>query len=238
MLNANVGWALPVSGMQVSTDPPLEPMADHLVQKFFPTYSEQAITDRETGVVVLRAIISPDGKVTGLKATSGPFDLRKPALRAVAMWTYKPYLVDSQPIEVATQIRIKFALGAAKPADVEKVDMVVDTQQQPLFLTKAHTAKPLGPNTVRVSPFDILKYVQTQVKPNYPEQAKKADVTGTVVIDMVIDKTGVVSDAEMAAGVAMFDDAAMAAARQWTFKPYLVNGEAKNVATSLIFHFE
>jgi TonB family protein len=227
----------PISGQQTPTLPE-EPMADHLVQKFYPTYPAQAIAERVSGTVVLRAVISPEGKVTGLKATNGPFDLRKPTLRAVAMWTYKPYLMDGKPVEVNTQITIKFVLGTAKPSDSDHADMVVDTQQRPLILTKQHTAKPLGPDTVRVSPFDIVKYAQKQVKPDYPETAKKADVTGTVIVDVIIDKTGKVSDAEIAGGVPMFDDAALAAARQCTFRPYLVNGEAKNVATSLIFNFE
>jgi TonB family protein len=225
----------------VTQDPaavPIVPMADHLLQKFYPRYPRTAITDRVSGLVTVEALIGSDGTVEELQA-KGPFDLQKEALRAIALWIYKPYLVDGHPTEVRTLIKIRYVLGTAKPSDTNDVDMAVDTQEQPVFLTKiSHSPKPVEPGMVRVSPFDMLKYVQTQVKPEYPKRAKKAGVTGIVIVDVTVDQTGKVLEAKAVAGPSMFYGPATEAVRQWTFKPYLDNGNAKEVATSILVHFE
>ncbi|MHB2149714.1 energy transducer TonB [Calditrichota bacterium LG25] len=58
-----------------------------------------------------------------------------------------------------------------------------------------------------------------QVKPIYPDLARKAGVEGTVVVRILIDTKGNVEKAEIFKSIPMLDEAALAAAKQFKFIP-------------------
>jgi protein TonB len=60
------------------------------------------------GAVVMMARIDKTGKVVNLKAMSGPEFLRDSAIKAARQWTYKPYLLNGQPVTVLTTITVNF----------------------------------------------------------------------------------------------------------------------------------
>lgn len=62
------------------------------------------------GMVVLQATISTQGTVENLHVISGPPMLQAAAMDAVRTWTYKPYLLNGQPVEVETQVNVIFSL--------------------------------------------------------------------------------------------------------------------------------
>jgi protein TonB len=76
-----------------------------------PVYPEQAKKDRVQGKVVLAAIIAKDGTVANLRVVSGPSPLQRSALDAVRQWRYKPFLVNGNPTEVDTTIRVLYTLA-------------------------------------------------------------------------------------------------------------------------------
>jgi protein TonB len=49
--------------------------------------------------------------VTQLKVVSGPAPLSETALDAVRWWRYEPYLVNGQPVAIATTITVNFRLA-------------------------------------------------------------------------------------------------------------------------------
>jgi TonB family protein len=75
-----------------------------------PVYPEQAKKDRVEGKVVLAAVIGKDGTVENLRVVSGPSPLQPSALDAVRQWRYKPYLLNGEPVEVDTTIRVVYTL--------------------------------------------------------------------------------------------------------------------------------
>jgi TonB family protein len=81
-----------------------------LVRQVKPQYPSMARETRVEGDVVLEAVIGKDGTVRDLKAISGPAMLVGPAIRAVRQWRYKPYLLNGQPVEVETDIKLQFRL--------------------------------------------------------------------------------------------------------------------------------
>ncbi len=81
-----------------------------LVRQVNPQYPAMAREMRVEGDVVLEAVIGEDGTVRDLKAVSGPAMLVNPAIQAVRQWRYKPYLLNGQPVEVETQIKLRFRL--------------------------------------------------------------------------------------------------------------------------------
>jgi TonB family protein len=64
------------------------------------------------------------------------------------------------------------------------------------------------------------------VQPEYPAAAKKAKLEGRVVVEFVVGLDGGVSQAEVTDSTDdVFDEAALAAVRRWTFSPALEDGK-------------
>jgi protein TonB len=76
-----------------------------------PVYPRLAIMAHVQGTVVLQAILGNDGTVQDLKVLSGPPLLISAALDAVRTWRYQPTLLNSEPVDVLTEIDVKFSLG-------------------------------------------------------------------------------------------------------------------------------
>ena len=62
------------------------------------------------------------------------------------------------------------------------------------------------------------------VAPEYPPLAQRARISGIVVIDAVIGADGRVTNTKVLRGLAMLDEAALSAVRQWVYTPTLVSG--------------
>jgi len=76
-----------------------------------PVYPVLAKEARVAGVVQLDVVIGPEGRVESLKVVSGPPLLVDAALNAVRQWTYKPTILNGQPMKVQTQVFVNFTLG-------------------------------------------------------------------------------------------------------------------------------
>jgi TonB family protein len=87
-----------------------EVMSQNILTKAVPIYPPAAKKARIQGKVVLDAVIGANGNVESLRVLSGPEELQQSALDAVRQWTYKPYLLNGDPIEVETTVNIIFSL--------------------------------------------------------------------------------------------------------------------------------
>ncbi len=90
---------------------PAKEMVTLVLKKVPPVYPPDAKKARVQGAVELSAVIGKDGSVEDLKVLSGPKMLRQSALDAVRQWTYKPYLLNGEPVEVNTKIHIIYSLS-------------------------------------------------------------------------------------------------------------------------------
>jgi TonB family protein len=72
-----------------------------------------------------------------------------------------------------------------------------------------------------------------------PDQlvARRMHLSGTVVVAIRVDKEGKVTKATATSGPEPLRDPAMEAVRRWTYKPYLLNGQAVVVATTATVMF-
>lgn len=82
-----------------------------LIHKVTPTYPSLALAAHVQGEVILQAVIGKDGTIQNLRAISGPPMLVKSALDAVQQWRYRPYLLNNEPVEVETQIHVRFTIS-------------------------------------------------------------------------------------------------------------------------------
>jgi protein TonB len=82
-----------------------------LVRQPKPVYPPLAKQARISGTVKLSAIISKDGTIQHLEVISGHPLLVPAALEAVKQWVYQPTLLNTEPVEVITQIDVNFTLS-------------------------------------------------------------------------------------------------------------------------------
>jgi periplasmic protein TonB len=86
-------------------------MEGNLIYRVQPQYPALARQARVQGIVVLRAVISREGKIENLQVISGHPLLVKSALDAVLQWRYRPYFLNNEPVEVETQVTVNFTLS-------------------------------------------------------------------------------------------------------------------------------
>ena len=82
-----------------------------LIRKVQPVYPPLARTAHVQGSVVVYALISKAGTMENVHAISGHPMLVSAAVDAVSQWRYRPYILNSEPIEVETQITVNFFLA-------------------------------------------------------------------------------------------------------------------------------
>ncbi len=77
------------------------------------------------------------------------------------------------------------------------------------------------------------------ISPIYPPVAKAKGLTGTVLLRGIIRKDGTIADLRVVKATdPIFEDAALTAVRQWTYKPYMLNGEPTEVDTTITVNFK
>jgi protein TonB len=75
-----------------------------------PVYPPLARQGHIRGSVLLRAVIGTDGKIKNLTAISGHPLLVEAAMNAVRRWIYRPTVLDGVPVEVNTEVEVRFGL--------------------------------------------------------------------------------------------------------------------------------
>jgi protein TonB len=75
-----------------------------------PKYPREARDKGIEGDVILQATIDTKGHIGNLNPVRGDPILVEASIEAVKQWKYKPYLLNGEPVEVETTIRIVFHL--------------------------------------------------------------------------------------------------------------------------------
>lgn len=76
------------------------------------------------------------------------------------------------------------------------------------------------------------------VNPDYPAEAVPQKLHGSVVLQATIGRDGSVEDLKIVRGYFVLGKAAIAAVKQWQFKPYTLNGHAARTQTVLTVKFD
>ncbi|HLZ43883.1 MAG TPA: energy transducer TonB [Candidatus Sulfotelmatobacter sp.] len=77
-----------------------------------------------------------------------------------------------------------------------------------------------------------------KVAPVYPPLARQARIQGTVVLKIIINKSGDVGNIQLFSGHPMLAPAAIEAVKQWKYQPYLVDGLPVEVETRVQINFK
>ena len=96
---------------------------------------------------------------------------------------------------------------------------------------------PVTPQRVRISQGVTKGLLIHKQEPSYPTLARAARVQGDVVLSAVIDTNGQITNLQLVSGHPMLVPAAIAAVKQWRYKPYLLNGQPVEVETTITVIF-
>ena len=90
-----------------------------------------------------------------------------------------------------------------------------------------------APKKVNISAGVAVGMLLQKTQPIYPPIAKAARVSGTVVLQATISKTGSIENLRVVSGPAMLQQAALDAVKSWRYRPYLLNNEPVEVETTV-----
>ncbi len=128
-------------------------------------------------------------------------------------------------------------VGEVAISTVEGSDAVPD-----IFALSPRPAMPAPPRAAARSLVNIGGGVMeallvNRVEPKYPEIARIAHVSGTVVLSAVIATDGSIQSLHVVSGSALLVGAALDAVRQWRYKPTLLDGKPVEVQTLITVNF-
>jgi len=224
-----------ISGLVASFPKPLEGervseavMRLRRTQKVDPIYPGVAVQAQIQGTVVLDVRVNSLGVVEEVVRIGGPPTLAPTAIAAIKQWKYMPYVRDGEPISVVTTVQLNFSLEANESSGVVVEPRASEDSSPPRI--------PL-PRRIRVSSGVSQRLLEKKTAPEYPPDVRDAQIQGRVVLHAVIDKEGNVSTLELISGPSALARAAMEAVRQWKYRPYLLNGQAIEVDTTIQVNF-
>jgi protein TonB len=76
-----------------------------------------------------------------------------------------------------------------------------------------------------------------RVEPKYPELARRARISGVVILKVTVDEEGDVSEVRVLRGLPLLQEAAVEAVRQWKYSPTYLNGEPVPVSAAVTVIF-
>jgi protein TonB len=99
-------------------------------------------------------------------------------------------------------------------------------------VARVQPTKPL-----RVSTGVSAGMLLSPITPIYPSIAKAAGVSGTVVVEATISRTGNIESLSVVSGPPLLREAALNAIRAARYRPYLLNGEPTEIQTTFTVNF-
>ena len=194
--------------------------APQQIKKVSPVYPLLAQQARIAGVVILEALIGPDGKVRQLKVLrSVPF-LDGAAIDAVRQWEYTPTLIAGTPTPIIMTVTVTFTLNGNPPP----VPLIATAWASAAGVPRAGRDVPIPRQT-------------KNVRAAYPVGAQVERRAGAAILELLIGADGKVKDVRSLRPTPEFDESAMEATRRWEYEPTLVNGVAVPVVLPTILTF-
>jgi TonB family protein len=100
---------------------------------------------------------------------------------------------------------------------------------------RASAVEPSG--ALEVSPEVAEGSLLHRVEPDYPEEARRQQIQGPVVLDVRTGRDGAVQEVKLVSGQRLLAEAAMAAVKQWRFGPRMAKGQPVEMQTKVTLNF-
>jgi TonB family protein len=184
-----------------------------LIRKVEPRYPDEARKAGIEGTVTVEATTDNRGRVQKVKVLRSIPELDQAAVDAVKQWVYEPMIIDGKPHGIVFTITCRFSLKNEKGGTAFEGG-VTGTDQKP-------AVRAMGD----IKPPKLIKLV----KPVYPDEARKAEVEGVVIVEATTDIYGRVTHTKILRSIPLLDQAAIDAVKQWVYEPMIIEGEPRGV---------
>lgn len=180
------------------------------VQPEYPVLAKQA---RIQGTVRFSVVIGTDGTIKQMTLLGGHPLLVQAATEAVRQWVYNRTLLNGEPVEVATDLDVAFGLP--------------ETASQTEVQGEVHR---IGGGVS--APVPIYR-----IEPAFPSGVPPEMQEARVLLAIVIDREGGVTNVRTIRGDPAFFEAAIEAVKQWKFKPGMKESQPVNVHANVEMTF-
>jgi protein TonB len=126
-----------------------------------------------------------------------------------------------------SNISVTYAAAGDEP-------MAAETRARAMAYRKQYN---VPPSIQRVSGGVLAGRALHRAQPPYPLEARQLNVEGEVIVEVTVSAEGKVESARAISGPPELRDAAVEAARQWTFTPTTLNGEPVRIVGTIKFAF-
>jgi len=96
--------------------------------------------------------------------------------------------------------------------------------------------KKAAPHRHMICTPETVKLTKT-VQPIYPEEAVRKRIEGQVILELTVAKDGSVSEVTLIKGSPILAEAAMQAAKQWRYPPFLLNNQPVELSVRATVNF-
>lgn len=149
-------------------------------------------------------------------------EVKVPPMRATKVPIPDPDPDDPEPLYVEEEVELDFDL---------------DVADLPLAFPEA-PPEPEITGPIELGPEVVPPRKISGPQPVYTELARRARISGIVLLQAVIDKSGAVTEIEIGRGLSMgLTDAAVEAVTQWRYEPATLRGKPVAVYMTLQIHF-
>jgi TonB family protein len=184
-----------------------------LIKKVEPRYPDEARKAGIEGTVTIEATTDKKGRVQKVKILKSIPELDQAAVDAVKQWVYEPMVIDGEPQGVVFTISCRFSLKDEKRGKAVEGG-VTGTDEKP-------AVRAVGD----IKPPKLIKVI----KPVYPDEARKSEIEGVVILEARTDIYGKVVDTKILRSIPALDHAAKDAVKQWIYEPMIIDGEPRGV---------
>lgn len=214
---------LGLTGGMCGQEPPVRVssgvLAGLLIAHPYPVYPDSVRDAGIDGAMVMRVIVGETGHVEQVQAVSGPEAMRPAAIEAVRHWVYKPYLVDGVARKVDTTVTISMQYGGGR--------------------APCGTAQPWEPDFhVQVSSGTMAGQLLSRPDPVFPALPAHSHVSGATVMRVCISAQGIVEKVVPVMGPDVLRQTVIETLSRWRYRPYVVDGKAVPVATTVTLNIE
>jgi len=156
--------------------------------------------------------LEPMSRLATLQERQGAFDAAEDTL----LLAHRRQLDDGEPYRLLAQFYARRATALYKSRDTPKT-----------VAPPANAGEPDENGVYRIGG-PIAPPKRSDVA-QYPPEARAAGIQGVVLVEIVIDESGDVSDAKVLRSIPMLDEPSLTAVGKWHFTPTVVNGQPVKV---------
>jgi TonB family protein len=211
---------------------------EQIVTAFWPMNPTAGTANEVEGLVHVHITIGPDGDVTRAEVVSGPEPLREAVRSSVGKWIFDSTLVDGEEVFATGDVYLLFEKGLSSGRLAWDNGLPLRSREEPATGPPSPPPPPPSatphPGVVRLSTGVLAGKATRKVEPVYPTMSEIA-VEGRVVVEVTVGEDGKVVAARAVSGHPLLRDAAVEAARQWTFSPTHLSGKPVKVLGTFTF---